>query len=244
MRNTFLFIVMLVGVLYCAGCLPDNKNSNPAAENALADDAAGNGKAKQAWRDKVKANQGKNASSSGAGGRNNIVGNSPQSKLLAKFKKPVTTDKNKGVFISEAQQYLKLTPAKTQELDKLIERYKRKGLDFKFFGGFYSNKKPFAKDLAKIFTPLQIEMFKHFHAYWFDRIPYPRPDMPVSLYYHLNLSKDQFIKIIGIYSSTTIAKGRKTPDAIAKGEKEITAILNPGQKKIYREILAGSNEKF
>jgi len=202
--------------------------------------------AKKAWREKVKARQANKDAGAKAGNRPNAgrKNNPVNGKLKEKYKQPVVTDKNKGVFIAEAQQYMKLTPAKTSELETLIKKYKRKGLDFKFFGGFYSNKKPFARDLSKVLSPVQVEKFKHFHAYWFDRIPYPRPEMPVALYYHLKLDKDQFIKVLDIYSETTVAKADGNARAVANGIAQIEGLLNGPQKRIYQEIQSISTDKF
>lgn len=246
MRNTLFFVTLLVGLMSVLGCVRDVKKDTTAS-TAVAANGTADADTKKAWRDKVKAAQAKKANATGAGA--GAARNRPQSKavnsnLKAKYNQPVVTDKNKGVFITEVQQYLTLTPAKTSELEALIKKYKRKGLDFKFFGGFYSDKKPFARDLSKIFTTGQVEKFKHFHSYWFDRIPYPRPDMPVSLYYRLKLDKDQFIKVMDIYSATTVAKNNGNAAATKNGIAKIEALLNAQQKKIYREILSVSPDNF
>lgn len=244
MRNKLFFVTILVGLMSIPGCVRDVKNESPKSAEVATTDKA-NDDAKKAWREKVKAAQANKIKQGNTGAaRNRAQNNAGKAKLKAKYKQPVVTDKNKGVFTTEVQQYLTLTPAKTSELEKLIKKYKRKGLDFKFFGGFYSDAKPFARDLAKIFTPVQVEKFKHFHSYWFDRIPYPRPEMPVSLYYRLDLDKDQFIKLMDIYSATTIAKKGGSASAEANGITRIEALLNAQQKMIYREIISISPDKF
>lgn len=238
MRNTVFFIVCIIGLLMNSGCVTDAKKE--VANEVSATGA--NAEAKAAWKERAKAAQAKNQKA--ARPNRPATGKQVNSGILAKYKQPVTTEKNKGVFITEAPKYLGLTPAKTTELNTLIKKYKRKGLDFKFFGAFYSNQKPFARDINKILTPLQVEKFKHFHAYWFDRIPYPRPDMPVSLYYRLNLTKDQFVKVIDVYSATSLAKAKGNTTAAAGGVRKIDALLNPTQKGIYKEILSVSTETF
>jgi len=246
MRNTLLFITLLVGLLSVVGCVTEVKKDD-ATVSTTGKAATADQDAKKAWREKVKAAQARKAAGAGAaagGARAGFQNKAVNQSLKDKYNQPIATEKNKGVFIDEAQQSLTLTPAKKSELEMLIKKYKRKGLDFRFFGGFYNNNKPFARDLAKIFTPVQMEKFKHFHAYWFDRIPYPRPDMPVSLYYRLKLTKDQFVNVMDIYSTTTIAKADGNAAAVANGKAKIEALLNAQQKKIYNEILSISPDNF
>lgn len=160
--------------------------------------------------------------------------------------KPVALNKNKGNFLQEIAPFLKLTHEKVAKLDELVKKYQRKGMDFKFFGAFYknNNSKPFAKELATFLTPLEVENFKHFHSYWFDRVPYPKPDMPTSLFYRLNLSKGQFSSVSSAYSEGTLGlkkiaatdrKGRLKVKTAYEGK--IAALLNNEQKKLYNKII-------
>ena len=247
MKHKLISVLVGLGLLLSQGCVRDQsaKQASSELKSTVVEKSNPTAKqeARQAWKEKVKANQ---ASKIKKGKTNPAVNASPNKtkRLKEKYKRPITTDKNKGVFISEIAQTINLTPAKTAALDKLILKYKRKGLDFKYFGGFYTNDKPFARDLAKIFEPIEVEKFKHFHAYWYDRIVYSNPEMPVSLYYRLNLSKQQFIDIIDIYSRKKIAKAAQGKTVIAKGHRKIERVLKPDQLIIYKEIKSINRDQF
>lgn len=166
----------------------------------------------------------------------NNVDRSTLQTFKTQLNKPVTLDKNKGKFLEEINKVIDLSAQNITDLDKLIKAYQRKGMDLRFFAGFYGNSsKPFAKELSKIFTPLQVEQFTHFHAYWFDRIPYPKPDMPASLYYRLKLTKEQFAKVVAEYSKGVLSSNKSTKKTY---EANIAKILNSEQKDIYNKILS------
>ena len=194
-------------------------------------------KALMAWKEKVKNSKHKGKINERA--KVKPISNIDKSALLAfksQLKKPVVLDKNKGKFLEEINKIINLSTQNVSDLDKLIKAYQRKGMDLRFFAGFYRNSsKPFAKELRKIFTPLQVEQFTHFHAYWFDRIPYPKPDMPASLYYRLKLTKEQFAKVVAEYSKGVLSSNKSTKKTY---EANIAKILNSEQKDIYNKILS------
>lgn len=239
MKKILLFASICLSIVLITGCVSEKEPNTAAANQSVKKDSQQ--QAKKAWKDRVKANQTNQKATTPKPGK---AQSAQTNKLKAKYKQPITPDQNKGVFNTEIKEFINLTPAKSAELEKLISKYKRKGLDFKFFGGFYNNDKPFARDLAKFLKPVEVEKFKHFHAYWYDRIPYPKPEMPVSLYYRLGLSKKQFIEVIDIYSRTVLAKGTNGASVIALGQAQIEKTLTAKQKIIYKEIISINKDQF
>lgn len=233
-----------------------NTKKNPAAKTAaaLTPEQIERQKAFKAWKEKVAAANGmKNtnvskstASATAPAPVATKVNTQEIQSIKAELNKPVALKTDKGNFLTEITTALSLSPENTSALDELIKKYQRKGMDLRFFGAFYKNtKKPFAKELKTVFNPLQFEQFKHFHAYWFDRIPYPKPDMPVSLFYRLNLSKEQFTNVSKIYSQASVDMSKLGKNDLAgingiraKYEKEINGLLNSKQKEMYKRILS------
>lgn len=150
--------------------------------------------------------------------------------------------KRTGSFIEEMSSALNIPKGKATQINQLIKTYQRQGKNFKYFGWIKGQDKgrPFQKDLKKILTPIEIEQWKSIHAYWFDhRSGFPLD--PYELMLSLDLSKDQFFKLVKL-NSETIVKTRNLPKysaLIAKQKRQgLARIFTKEQMVAYRAVIS------